>query len=325
MTRRLEVYAVAMLLSGLGATAAARTVVLTGEVRSVGAQEIRTPQANMSPVVIRHFVPEGQAVKKGDVVLRVDPGQSASQISELDAKIEQARATAAKELVELEVKAIDADIALSDAEAELATARIDAAAPRELISRLDYDRHQGALDKAQREIVLKRKELDLARAAVARRRRDGELEVERHLVQRDYQRILLTMSEVRADRDGIILHGFNNNWIGGRIDEGSSTLPGGKAGEVVSGGRMAVRAWALEPDRSGLRVGQVVQIAFDALPDQRVQGRIAAIAGAPDRKPEWGNGRYFSLEIELTSQPKALLPGMSARVIASTAATGAAR
>ncbi|MEH6414612.1 HlyD family secretion protein [Pseudomonas sp. CGJS7] len=305
----------------------AGAAVLTGEVRSVGAQILYTPQSNTAPVTIRYFVPEGQAVKAGEVVLRIDPGQAGTQIPELDAKLEQARAKAAKELAELEVKAVDAEVAVAEAEAALATAKIEAAIPRALISQLDYDRHQGELDKTTREHRLKREQLDAATTAVARRKQDGQLEADKLSGQREYYRALLRQSEVRAERDGIVLHGFNNNWIGGRIDEGSSTMPGSRAGEVVgNGGGMQVRAWALEPDRRGLRVGQPVQLSFDALPRVRAQGTIAAIAGAPDRKSEWGEGRYFTIDIELPAKHGlSLLPGMSVRVATTPAAAGAAR
>jgi multidrug resistance efflux pump len=315
--------AVGAALSSLAGAACA--AVLTGEVRSVGAQVIYTPQANSAPVAIRYFVPEGQSVKAGEVVLRIDPGQAGTQIPELEAKIEQARAKAAKELAELEVKAVDAEVAVAEAEAALATAKIEAAIPRTLISQLDYDRHQGDLDKTTRENRLKHELLDTARAAVARRRSDGQLEVDKLVIQRDYYAALLRQSEVRAERDGVVLHGFNNNWIGGRIDEGSSTMPGSRAGEVVgSGGGMQVRAWALEPDRRGLRVGQRVQLSFDALPRQRVQATIRAIAGAPDRKSEWGEGRYFTIDIDLPPRHGLpLLPGMSVRVTAASAAPAA--
>lgn len=315
------------------AAAPTTAVVLTGEVRSVAAQAIYTPESNAAPVAIRYYVPEGQAVKAGEVVLRIDPGQAGTQIPEIDAKIEQARAKTAKELAELEVKAVDAEVAVADAEAALATARIEAAIPRGLISQLDYDRHQGDLDKTTRENRLKHELLDAARAAVVRRRQDGELEANKLVVQRSYYDALLRQSEVRAERDGIVLHGFNNNWLGGRIDEGSSAMPGSRAGEIVgSGGGMEVRAWALQPDRRGLRIGQSVQLSFDALPRTRVQGKIRAIAGAPDRKGEWGEGRYFSIDIDLP--PKhglRLLPGMSVRVttaaatVLATTPAGAAR
>ena len=315
----------ACMLAATLPVAAGNSTVLTGEVEAVDAQTIYTPQSNSSPVVIRYFIPEGTRVRKGDVVLRIDPGQSASQVSDLEAKIEQTRAGAAKELAELRVKVIDAELALNDADAALATAKIDAKVPAGLISKLDYDRHRGELDRATREAALKREELATARAAVQRRERDAALETEKLQVQRDYFASLIRNAEVRADRDGIVVHGFNQGWLEGRIDEGSSTMPGGKAGEVVSGGAMRVRAWALEPDRRHLRTGQGVQLAFDAYPGSSVPGRITAIAGAPERKPEWGQGSYFTVDIELRAATRLkLLPGMSVRVIAPAAATPAA-
>lgn len=305
------------LLASLVVAAPAAAVVLTGEVQAVDAQTIYTPPANMSPVVIRFYVPEGERVEKGDVVLRIDPGQAGSQVREFESQIEQANARAAKELAELRVKAVDARIALVDANAALEVAKIDAAIPAELVSALDYDKYQGERDRATREHALKQKELAAAEAAVVRRERDAELEVERLRVQLDYAMAQVQASEVRADRDGVVVHGFNRNWIGGRIDEGSSAMPGGKAGEVVSGGAMRVRAWALVPDRRGLDVGQHVQVAFDAIPGSTLTGRITGIGGAPERRPEWGEGRYLTIDIALPDgHGLSLLPGMSVRVIA---------
>ena len=140
--------------------------VLTGEVRSLGAQPIITPQSNNAPVVIRYFVPEGAPVKAGDVVLRIDPGQAATMIPDLEAKIEQANARAAKEVAELAVKALDAELELVDAESELVAAKLDAGIPKALVSGLDYDRYQGEFERASREAVLKRKALATARLAV---------------------------------------------------------------------------------------------------------------------------------------------------------------
>lgn len=320
MTKRAERIALAVLSMAVAAAADAATLI-TGEVQAVDAQAIYTPQSNSSPVVLRYYVPEGARVKKGDVVLRVDAGQSASQIRGLTAQIEQARARMAKEVVELQVKAIDAELAVVDAESALAAANIAAAVPRELISGLEFDKRQGELDRARRETELKRRELATARAAVTRRRNDGGLEVRKLEVQREYHAAQVRQAEVRADRDGVVLHGYNNNWIGGRIDEGSSTMPGSKAGEVVSGGAMRVRAWALEVDRRALRPGQPVQLAFDALPGKAARGRITAIAGAPDRKSEWGEGRYFQVDIAFDgAHGLALLPGMSVRVMAGNGA-----
>jgi len=315
---------IGLLLMAALAGVPAQAVVLTGEVRSVGAQALITPQSNISPVTIRFFVPEGQAVKAGDPVLRIDPGQSATQVPDLEAQIEQARAKVARDVAELQVKAVDAELALVDADAELAAAKLDASIPAELISALDHDRYQGELDRTTRETALKRRELASARAAVARRNEDGRLEIDKLVVQRDYHAALVRTSEIRADRDGIVLHGFNNNWIGGRIDEGSTTMPGSRAGEVVGDGRMEVRAWVLESDRRAVQAGQAVRLRFDALPGREVAGEVTTVAGAPERKAEWGEGRYFAVDIAFDQAGLALLPGMSVRVV-TTPAAGAAR
>lgn len=314
----------AALAAGTVAPAWSATV-LTGEVQAVDAQPIIVPQANTSPVVLRYFVPEGQRVKKGQVVLRIDPGQSVAQIRELDAQVEQAQAKMEKEVVELQVKQVDAELALADADAALAVARVDAKLPADVVSRLEYDRYQGELDKAAREQALKRKELAAASEAVQRRRRDGRLEVDKLRLQREYHAKRVATAEVRADAPGVVVHGFSRGWLGeGRIDEGASTFPGSKAGEVVRGGAMRVRAWALEPDRRGLRVGQAVRLVFDALPGSRVSARISAIAGASEGREEWGSGRYYAVDIALPAgHGLRLLPGMNVRVEAAPGAAAA--
>lgn len=322
MIRRTEVQR-ALLALACATALPSSAAVLTGEVRSLGAQPIITPQSNSSPVVIRYFVPEGASVKAGEVVLRIDPGQATTMIPDLEAKIEQAKARAGKEVAELAVKALDAELELVDAESELVAATLDAGIPKALVSGLDYDGYQGEFQRASREAVLKRKALATARLAVKSREQDGALEVRKLETQRNYYAALMRTAEIKADRDGIVVHGFNNNWIGGRIDEGASTMPGSKAGEVVSGGAMGVRAWALEPDRRGLVEGQHVDLAFDALPGRKVAGKIVSIGGAPDRKPEWGEGRYFTLDISLDTRQLGLLPGMSVRVLAKPLAVSA--
>ncbi|WP_167284924.1 HlyD family secretion protein [Marilutibacter alkalisoli] len=302
----------------------AMAVVLTGEVRAAEAQGIHVPPSNISPVALRYYAPEGERVEKGQVVLRIDAGPSATQVRDLTAQIEQATAKIAKEVAELEVKRVDAELALIDAQARLATARIDAALPRELVSGLDFDRYQGELERTTREAALKRRELEDARAAVQRRREDGALEVGRLAMQRDHHAMQVATAEVRADREGVLVHGYDPR-SGNRFDEGSSAWPGFKVGEVVSDGHKLVRAWALEPDRQGLEAGQAVSLRFDALPDVEVDGRIASISGVPEVRPEWGDGRYFMIDIDFDdAEPGGLLPGMSVRVMAASDETVAA-
>jgi HlyD family secretion protein len=289
-------------------------VLITGEVRAENAQGIYVPQSDSSPVVLRYYVPDGTSVEPGDVLVRIDPGASAAQIRTLELQIEQAQARAEKEIAELQVKAIDAERALVDAEAALGKAKVDAAIPRAHLSGLDYDRYQGELERATRERALKQTEFAAAEDAVRRRRSDGALEVKKLEADRLYHQAQVANAEQRAEQAGTVIHGFDN-WRGGRYDEGSSAHAGTRIGEVVGSGGMRVRAYALEPDRAGLSEGQSVTLSFDAVPGASTQGRIERIAGAPEPKAEWGEGRWFSIDIDLPEGfDLPLKPGMSVRV-----------
>ena len=325
LARAMRACALAAALCAPGTAAMAGTVVLGGLVKALDAQPIYTPPSNSWPVVLRYYVPEGTLVAAGDPLVRIDPGQSLTQTRALGAQIEQASARMEKEIAELAVKAIDAEVALVDAHTALEKARIDAAVPREHVSALDHDRYQGELERATREHALKQRELDAATDAIARRRSDGALEVAKLEADLRYHQAQVANAEVRAERAGVVVHGFDNR-RGGRIDEGSSAGPGTQIGEVVGAGAMGVLAWALEPDRAQLAAGQQVRLNFDALPGSSLDARIERIAGAPDVKAEWGEGRYFELEIALPPQAAelALKPGMSVRVEASTAGASSA-
>jgi multidrug resistance efflux pump len=314
MTARRNVLA-ALLASAFGAAAVpAHAVVFTGEVRAEGAQPLFTPPSDSSPVVLRAYLADGTRVKAGEVLLRTDAGPAAAQIRDLDAKIEQARAKIDKEAAELRLKLADAELALIDARAALDTAAVDAAIPRSLVSALDFDRYHAEFDKTTHDAALKTQEVEAARAAVARRFEDGKLEVDKLVVQKEYNQAQVEAAEVRADRDGTLVHGFSR-WLGTRIDEGTSTYPGQEVGTVVSAEGLSVRAWVLEPDRPGLKVGQRLQLGFDALPGLRAGGTIRTISGASEARQEWGPGRYYVVDLDLADVGAAKLsPGMSVRV-----------
>jgi multidrug resistance efflux pump len=306
---------VVALLVAAPTTAAA--VVFSGQVESGDAQSIFTPPSNSSPVVLRYYVADGARVRKGDVVLRIDAGDSAANIRSYDAQIEQAQSKADKEVADLRLKAIDAEIALIDAQAALATAKVDAALPKSLLSALDFDRYQTEFERAAKDAVLKEQELDATREAAGRRADDGTLEVKKLQTQRAYDQAQVDTAEVHAERAGIVIHSFGVMFQagGGRFEEGSSSYPGQKVGEVAGAGAMRVHAWALEPERRDLGVDMPVDLGFDALPGRMARGKIHAISGAPETKSEWGPGRYFTIDIDIDiDHALPLKPGMSVRV-----------
>jgi multidrug resistance efflux pump len=324
MTRRLE--ALASLLLALASLPAMATV-FSGEVRVADAQEIFTPPSMSSPVVLRYYVADGARVNKGDDLLRIDAGPAETQLRTLQSQREQMTAKNAKEIADLELKQADAELALADAQAERDTAAVDAVIPRSLISALDYDRHQGEMRRTERALTLKKLEVTQAVAAVARRRQDSELELRKQRLSLGFYQSQVAAAVVHAERAGTVIHGFDNMNMfgsGGRYEEGSTSFPGTDVGEVVGAGSgYTVHGWVLEPDRTGLHVGEPVRLHFDALRGAELQGRISAIAGASTSKSEWGDGRYYEVAIALPpTMSLPLRPGMSVRVDSDLADTG---
>lgn len=311
--RRHAVWAVAALFA-LGLPAWVRAQVLSGEVIAAEAEAILVPPSNSSPVVLRYLVPEGSQVQAGDPLVRIDPGQALAQVRTLQNQIEQLGARIEKELADLALTVVDAELEAINADAELARAEVDAAIPASFLPPLEFDRFQSALDRQQHEQALKREQLATARAALERRRADGQLELKKLEADLAFNRLQVEQSEQRAARAGTVTHGFDT-FRGLRYAEGSSAYPGNRIGEVVGEGGFRVRAFALEPERALLANGQTVWLQFDALPGHAVEARIGSISAAPEAKAEWGNGRYHTLLIDaaaLSGLP--LRAGMSVRV-----------
>jgi multidrug resistance efflux pump len=294
-------------------SAPARDVILTGEVEAADAQLIIVPPSQNSPVVIRYFVPEGQAVKKGDVVLRIDGSQQQSALL-IQQQLEQAKARAAKDIGLLQVAYIDAEIALAAAQSAMQKAAVDEKLPKQFLSALDFDRYQNEAERTRQDVKQKQQALAAASVGLSNAGADADAEQKKLAIELAYSKSLQARAEVIAQVDGIVVHGFSE-WRGRRVDEGESVHVGTEAGRVVSGSRPSIVAYALEADRVYLREQQPVSVFVDALAYQRFDAVISSISPSPETRAVWGQGRYFKVRIDLeTGQTANLVPGMSVRV-----------
>ena len=293
-----------------------RPWILTGEVQASGAVPIVMPPSNSSPTLIRYFVAEGQTVKIGDPVLRIDAGALGS-ISDLQAQIDLTQARVDKELADLRVAAVNAELAELDATAASARAKLDAAVPKIHLSPLDFDRFAAEAARSAQDLAQKSKVLSSDRAAVVRKAEDAQLELNKAKLELAFALAGIERSEVRATVNGMVTHGFSE-WRGGggrRYDEGENAQSGAVVGQVLNGDRTFVRAYALEADRLYLTEKQRVSLSVDALPNLVISADIRSISNTPEARAAWGDGRYFRVDIELPPEYQArLAPGMSVRV-----------
>lgn len=295
-----------------------RLILISGTLEAIDSQPVLVPASNFSPVNLRNFVAEGEWVKTGDLILRVD-ARSSSDLSQLEVEMAQIREKSLREAADLDVKALEVERQLVQARAELGKARLDAALPKGQISSLDYDRYQGQLAHAVHDLEVKQKAFDTAKDNGQRRRADGELEFKKAQINYAFVKTGMNLAEVRAKQDGYVVHEYGGR-RGERYDEGGLAQPGVKVAQVMGNGPLKVVAYALEADRIGLREGQSVQLLFDALPGKRLSGSIKSIANAPEERQQWGSGRYFRIEADLpTRHGLPLVHGMSVLLDASVA------
>ncbi|WP_137915611.1 HlyD family efflux transporter periplasmic adaptor subunit [Rudaea sp. 3F27F6] len=305
-----------VLLLACAAPRELHALAITGEVRSDESASVFTPLSDVSPVVLRHFASDGAHVRKGEVILRIDAAQAATHLRRLEADTEQYAARSAREEADLRLKKIAAEMDLVDAQAELDAAAIDASIPRSLLSPLDFDRNRNELDRTTRNVAFRQQKLTTAQAVLERHEQVSRIEMEKLRIAREADRLIVAAAEVRATRDGVLVHAFSN-WAGNngaRLDEGSTSYPGQLAGEIIGGGKVHVAAFVLEPDRHAVSIGDRLCLRFDGLPRKQVDGRIRRISTTSEARPEWGAGRYFTLDVDLPEGAESFaIAGMSVR------------
>ncbi len=297
-----------------------RPVIFAGETRALDSTPIFVPPSNSSPVAVRYFVQEGTPVKKGEVILRVD-SQGAADFDRVELEMVQTRERGLRDVADLEVKSIDAERNLGLARAALAKAKVDAALPKSQISALDFDKYQAELARAKRDLEVKLKSSDASKESIAHKREDSELALKKLQIQAAYLKAQSAQAEVRAERSGVVVHGYDA-WNGKRLDEGGNAHVGALAGQIMGEGSVDVQAWILEADRPFIKEGDAVLVQFDALVNQSLTGKVTRISGAPEPRAIWGTGHYFKVEIKLPeNHGLKLAHGMSVSIapVATTA------
>jgi HlyD family secretion protein len=198
-----------------------------------------TVNAELSARVTREHVREGDRVKKGAVVISLDPEEPREELAAAMASLEAARARLAQ-----------AEVKLEDANRELR--RTEALYAQKVLSRQ-------TLDAAEIQAKVAGRGVEEARASQAQLGRTASL-----------ARIRFRKTEVRAPFDGVITRIL--------IDEGDSVTVGTPLFEISDDSSTHVEAPIDEIDAAKVRVGQEARLIPDAYPDQTFYGRIIEVA-----------------------------------------------
>ena len=268
-------------------------------------------------------------VKKGDILLELDPvdeerrlKQAQISLSSSEARLIQAKKDLSIAEENLAIENRRAGVALKDANVKAQDARAKAERVKELFGKSLAS--QERFDTAETTAVSAATDLENAHIRIAELKNEEQaLELKRQdltlaRAQVESDRITLSLArqslkdtQVLAPIDGVVT--TRDVQIGQIISSGISNVGGGTTVLTVSDlSRVFVLASVDESDIGKVKVGQATMITVDAFSDKKFNGKVVRIA---TRGVNISNVVTFEVKIEVLGEEKYLLkPEMTANV-----------
>ena len=99
------------------------------------------------------------------------------------------------------------------------------------------------------------------------------------------------------------------------FQEGDTVRTSFKVAQIADTSDLAIRIWINSVDHPHIQSGVLVNIVFDALPGQSLNGKLESVSDSGSKRAEWGKAVYYEGIVSFDNNviPE-LLPGMSALV-----------
>lgn len=264
---------------------------VTGEVMGTGTLEARV-KTTISPRIQERLaevlVDQGDWVKSGQLLARLDDGETRQQVAIAEATLAAARAT---------VERVRADEAR--AQAVLKQARQDHQRSTELLAgkiaaQADFDKAAEALHVA---------EADLKRSHSAIVEAESQVfTAEKTLL---YQREHLAFTEMHSPYDGLVTRRDR--------DPGGIVVPGASILQIVATNEIWVSAWIDETAITGLKEHQPARVVFRSESAKAYPGEVARLGREADRET-----REFLVDVRVRELPDRWTIGQRAEVFIET-------
>jgi HlyD family secretion protein len=266
--------------------------------------------------VVEIAVKEGDVVKRGDLLLRVESVQPAAEVDAQQATV--ASAEAAVRSAEANYRSAQAEQAQRRADFE--RAQFDWERARQLyedqlISKQEYDARKAAYESAQAAVEASEARLAQTRAELQRAR--SQLEQARAVLVR--VRDQLRKTTYTAPIPGVVT--YVSVRVGENVVPGIQNSPGSYLMTISDMSVVTAEVKVDETDIVNVRVGQPAEVKIDALPDKVFQGRVSEVGtqavlrtsglATTQTTASTQEAKDFKVIVTLLDPPENLRPGLS--------------
>jgi len=296
-----------------------------GELRASHAIMLAAPAIGGDSLQITKLTQTGISVKKGDVIIEFDPSEQRYKLEQSRSELLQAEQEITKATADALVQAAEDKVNLLKARYNVRRDELDVQ-KHELVSKIDADKNQLALEQAKRALAELEKDLeshkDSGQASIyLAREKSNKAKLAMDEAQQNLEKM-----RVLAPMDGLVSIQKNMNASGGFFFTGMSlpdyhpgdqAQPGSPIAQVVDPSEMNLVASIGERERGYIRQGQTVTVNFDALPDHPFHGTVKSVGGMAMRQifVDANAGGTFDASIQITDMDARLRPGLTAQIL----------
>lgn len=249
-----------------------RTLVFSGRVAAPLRVELG---ATVTGRVVEVGVREGDTVRQGDTLARLESAEVQAQLAQAQAAL---RLAESRLVGQREVAAPTTDAALAQAEANLDAAQREAARSRDLFARGYVS--QARIDETERAVRIARAQVDAARASARANVRDGSEAVQARL-RVEEARAAVGLAQARLAQTRLVAPA-DGQVVARLVDPGQIVQPGRALFTFAAAGATQLIGQADEKFLAWLAPGQPARVVVDAFPDRPFEARVLRIAPGVD-------------------------------------------
>jgi len=310
----------------------------SGEVR---AKEFVDLQTEIAGVIVELPVKEGDTVKQGDVLLRIDPFQSRQDLAGAQAQFDAADAESGSALVqvataeaglardEFAVAAAVSEVTETESNRDRLKKQLERKKDlyeQKIVSSDDYEATESAYKVAESQVTSARARLDqvkaerdLGRVSIDQWRKMHEASTRRVAMAKanlERQQDLFAKTTISSPLSGVITK--LNVEKGERAVPGILSNPQATLMTIADLSTIEAEIKVDETDIIRVSIGDTATVTVDALPDKPLKGHVTEIGNSPIGATSDGlssssqEGKDFKVVVQIDDPPASLRPGLSA-------------